>query len=420
MGSAMDLPDQRPSRDAAGAGGEPELLRWRREFPILSDCVYLISNSLGAMPRSVSESLAEYAETWGKRGVRAWEEGWWEMPVNVGDLVGRILGAPNGSVTMHQNVTMAAWIAMSALRASPERRRIVYTALNFPSLRYFYETQSDIEAIVVPSPDGIRVPTERLLEAIDEKTLLVPISHALYKSGCIQDVGAVIERAHAVGALVLLDVYQTCGSVPFDVSRLDVDFAVGGSVKWLCGGPGAAFLYVRPDLAARLEPRLTGWMAHSRPFEFEETMEYAPSIRRFLHGTPGIPALYAARCGYEIILRAGVEAIRRRSLHLTQRLIDWADELKFPLHSPRADSERGGHVTVSPPDAQQVSRELLARDFIIDFRPGAGIRIAPHFYTTEEEIDLVIQEMDRIVRSHGHGTGKSRTRVQTEIPDETI
>jgi kynureninase len=403
----MDLPDRGSSRLAADAGGQPELLRWRREFPILNDCVYLISNSLGAMPRSVSESLAEYAETWGRRGVRAWEEGWWDMPVAVGDLVGRILGAPSGSVTMHQNVTMAEWIVLSALRPTPERRRVVYTALNFPSLRYFFENQPEIEAIAVPSPDGIAVPTEALLDAIDERTLLAPISHALYQSGCIQDVEAIIERAHAVGAHVLLDVYQTCGAAPFDVTRLNVDFAVGGSVKWLCGGPGAAFLYVRPDLAARLEPRLTGWMAHVRPFEFEAELEYAPSVRRFLHGTPGIPALYAARCGYEIILQVGVEAIRRRSLHLTQRLIDWADEMKFPLHSPRAEAQRGGHVTVNPPDAQWVSRELLAREFIIDYRPGAGIRIAPHFYNSEEEIDLVMREMERIVRSHGNALRKT-------------
>ncbi|HUF38767.1 MAG TPA: aminotransferase class V-fold PLP-dependent enzyme, partial [Anaerolineales bacterium] len=409
-----------PSRDAAGGGGEPELLRWRSEFPILSDCVYLISNSLGAMPRSVSESLAEYAEAWGSRGVRAWEEGWWDMPVAVGDLVGRILGAPSGSVTMHQNVSIAEWIVLSALRPTAERRRVVYTSLNFPSLRYFYEAQSEIEPVVVPSPDGIRVPTERLLEAIDESTLLVPISHALYKSGCIQDVKAVIERAHAVGARVLLDVYQTCGSVPIDVARLGVDFAAGGSVKWLCGGPGAAFLYVRPDLAARLEPRLTGWMAHSRPFAFEETMEYAPSIRRFLHGTPGVPALYAARCGYEIILRVGVEKIRGRSLHLTGRLIDWADELKFPVHSPRAASQRAGHVTVNPPDAQRVSRELLAREFIIDYRPGAGIRIAPHFYNSEEEIDLVMREMERVVHSHGAAASKGATSRPREERNEDL
>jgi kynureninase len=373
-----------------------DLLAWRKEFPILEKSVYMISNSLGAMPRAVYESLQEYAETWATRGVCAWDEGWWEMPVEIGDLIGKIIGAAPGEVSMHQNVTIAQAIVFSSLPISSRRNKIVYSQLNFPSVRYFYQAQQQVKIEVVPCPDGITVPLEEMLLAIDELTLVVPISHVIFKSSFIQDAAAIIEKAHSVGALVILDTYQSCGAVPFNVKELDVDFVIGGSIKWLCGGPGTAYLYVRPELRDQLQPQLTGWMAHEHPFEFAPEMEYARSAFRFLNGTPNIPGLYAARCGYEIIAAAGVERIRRKSLQMTERILELADDYGFQVNTPRRPDQRGGHATINPPDAQQVCRELIRRNFIVDYRPGAGIRVAPHFYNTMDEVEEFMAAMKSI------------------------
>lgn len=363
-----------------------DLAVWRREFPICETTTYLISNSLGAMPRGTKERLAAYADTWATRGVRAWEEGWWELPATVGDLVAPIIGASPGSVTMHQNVTLAEAIVLSCFAPEGRRNKIVFEDENFPSVQYFYSRQPGwrVEA----------VPKERLLDAIDEDTVLVPVSHVLFKSAYVQDAAAIVERAHRVGAHVVLDVFQSAGVLPLDVTALGVDFAVGGCLKWLCGGPGNGYLYVRPDLRARLEPRLTGWMAHPRPFDFAPLpMRYTDSAFRFLNGTPPVPCLYAATEGLRIVGEVGVERIREHSLRLTDRLLAGADAAGLPSLTPREHARRGGTVAVDPPNAEAVSRELLARDILIDYRPGAGIRIAPHFYTTDDECDAVIEEI---------------------------
>src|SRR6186997_3337803 len=304
-----------------------ELLQWRSEFPILEKAVYLISHSLGAMPKSTYDRMQDYAETWATRGVRAWAEGWWNMPVTVGDEVGKIIGADPGSVVMHQNVSICQSLILSCLEPTPERNKIVYSELNFPSVMYVYEAHArdgKLTIETVKSDDGITVPLERFLAAIDESTLLVPISHVLFKSGFLQDAKAITERAHEVGAMVVLDVYQSAGTVPFSVRDLNVDFATGGSVKWLCGGPGAGYLYVRPDLQQKLEPKTTGWMAHEAPFAFDPDLHYASDITRFLHGSPAIPALYAAQSGYQIINKIGVDKIREKSIRQTSYLIDLA------------------------------------------------------------------------------------------------
>jgi kynureninase len=236
-----------------------------------------------------------------------------------------------------------------------------------------------------------------MLAAIDEETLLVPISHVLFKSGFLQDARAITERAHEVGAMVVLDTYQSAGTVPFSVKELNVDFATGGSVKWLCGGPGAGYLYVRPDLQTRLEPRTTGWMAHEAPFAFESgAIRYAPGIARFLHGSPAIPALYAAESGCRIINEIGVENIRAKSVRQTTRLIELAREAGFHVTSPVHAAQRGGTITIADEHAAAITAELIRREFIVDYRPGAGVRVSPHFYTTDEELELVIREMKNI------------------------
>jgi kynureninase len=385
-----------------------ELLEWRREFPILEGTTYLISHSLGAMPRRAHERLQAYAEAWATRGVRAWAEGWWEMPLTVGDEVARIIGADAGTVAMHQNVSVCQSLILSCFDTTPETRRnkIVYSELEFPSVMYVYEAHARdgrFRVHKVMSEDGITAPLEATLAAIDEETLLVPLSHVLFKSASLQDARAITRRAHEVGALVVLDTYQSAGIVPFSVKDLDVDFCTGGSVKWLCGGPGAGYLYVAPRLRQTLEPKVTGWMAHAAPFSFEDgPIQYAEGAARFLHGSPAVPALYAAESGYKIINEVGVERIREKSVRQTQRLIELAEEAGLRVTSPHDPARRGGTVTVAADHAPAVTRELIRREFIVDYRPGAGVRISPHFYTKDEELELVVREMRRILDTRAY------------------
>ena len=385
-----------------------ELLKWRDEFPILEKSVYLISHSLGAMPRGVYDRLQHFADTWATRGVRAWAEGWWEMPVSVGDELAPIIGAAPGTVAMHQNVSVCMSLILSCFPPQGRRNKIVYSSLEFPSVQYVYEAHArdgSYRIVDVPSDDGITVSNERLLEAIDEETLLVPISHVLFKSGFLQDAAAITKRAHEVGAVVVLDTYQSAGTVPFNVTDLDVDMATGGSVKWLCAGPGAGYLYVHPRWHDKLEPKVTGWMAHEHPFAFEPgDIKYAAGIHRFLHGSPSIPALHSAQAGYKIINAAGVENIRLKNTRQTEHLIGLADEAGFRVTSPRDPRRRGGTVTVAIEHGAEVVKELARREILVDFRPGAGVRISPHFYTKDEELDRIIREMRDIVDTGAYRT----------------
>jgi kynureninase len=377
-----------------------DLLEYREEFPILQRTTYLISNSLGAMPRGVYDRMHEYAETWATRGVRAWEEGWWEMAVRVGDRIGALIGAAPGEISLHQNVTITQAIIASCFDFSGPRNKVVLVDLEFPSIIYFYLEQQRRGARVemVKSEDGIRIPLEKLLAAIDERTLLVPISHVLFRSACIQDVRAIIERAHRVGAHVILDAFQAAGTVPLNVRALGTDFAVGGVLKWLCGGPGVGYLYVRADLQKKLEPALTGWMAHRRSFGFEVgPIERSDDAFRFLNGTPHVPALYACQPGLEIIARVGVDRIREKSMRQTQRLVEGALRRGWRVNTPMDPTERAGTVSVNCPHAAEVMRELVARDIMVDFRPSAGVRLSPHFYNRDEEIDFALAQIEEIL-----------------------
>jgi kynureninase len=369
-----------------------ELLDYRERFPILAETTYLITHSLGPMPAEAELRLAEYAESWRTRGVRAWGEGWWELPLTVGDQVARLIGAPAGSTVMHQNVTIAEAVVLSCFGLDGALRRIVYEEENFPSVRYLQQAQRARGAEIVVCPDE-----EAIVAAIDERTLLVPISHVIFKTGRIQDIEPIISRAHEMGAHVVLDAYQSVGTVPLDVTALDVDFAVGGSVKWLCGGAGAAWLYVRPDLAERLEPTLVGWQAHARPFAFEPELEYAEGAARFLTGTPNVPALYAATAGYEVVEEAGIDRIRTNSIRQTELFIDLLDAAGFEVVSPREPERRGGSVVVRVPDFEAVHAELDARNILCDFRPDAGLRFGPHFFNTDEELELSVSALEEIV-----------------------
>jgi kynureninase len=379
-----------------------ELLKWRGEFPILGHTTYMISNSLGAMPRRVYDQMRAYADSWAERGVRAWEEGWWEMAVGVGDKIAPLIGARAGEISLHQNVTLTQAVISSCFDFRGPRNKVVMVDLEFPSIQYFYHEQRrhGARVEVVPTPDHIRIDLDKLLAAIDETTLLVPVSQVLFRSSFIVDARAIIERAHRVGAHVILDAFQAAGTIPLGVRSLGVDFAVGGVLKWLCGGPGVAYLYVREDLRAKLRPSLTGWMAHRRPFAFETgAIDARDDSIRYMNGTPHIPALFACQPGLDILNEVGIQAIREKSVRLTARLVEGAKSRGWRVNTPENAAERAGTVSVECPHAYEVCRELLARDILVDYRPKAGVRISPHFYNREEECVFTLAQMEEILKT---------------------
>ena len=376
------------------------LLAFREEFPILAKTNYLVSNSLGPMPRTVPERLAVYARDWGEQGVRAWARGWWEMPVNTGDEIGPLINAGPGEVVMMPNVTIAQSAVASAIDFAAPRDTIVMTELDFPSVLYAYHelaTRLGARVVVVKSSDGITIDQEQLLAAIDERTRLVAISHVLFKSAFINDAEAICAHSHRMGALVSLDAFHSVGVIPVDVRRSGVDFLTGGVLKWLCGGPGGCFLYVAPGVRDTLAPALTGWQAHRRPFAFEERMEYADGPFRWLNGTPVIPALYAAAEGPKILRRAGIDAIRAKSVRQTSRLIELADQRGYLVNAPRDSARRGGTVAIDVPHGYEVAQVLLSRDILVDYRLGVGIRVAPYFFNRDDEVDAVIAAIDEAI-----------------------
>jgi kynureninase len=378
---------------------DPEL--WRDRFPILESTTYLVNHSLGAMPRTVYDKLREFADQWATRGVRAWGEGWWSSPIDVGNVVGRILNAPKDSVVMHQNVSVIQALIASSLDFGGKRNKVVYTDQNFPTNMYVWEGYRKLGArIMVVPTDGIEVDTQRLIEAIDEETLIVPISHVCFKSHFLQDAQAICKRAKEVGALVLLDAYQSLGTVPLDVRALGVDMVCGGSVKWLCGGPGAGYLYVRPDLIGKVHSRITGWAAHAAPFAFETgAQRYAPDIRSLLHGSPSVASFVAATAGYEIILEVGVSTIREYSIAMTEKLRTNLLAAGFVINSPKRSEKRGGTITVGlnlDENGPAYVKALEARGILVDHRPEAGIRVSPHFYTLEDELDEFVDVMTEL------------------------
>ena len=381
-----------------------DLLEWRSEFPTVEATLHFISHSLGAMPRGVEEALRLYAQAWKSRGIRAWEESWMALPTEAGNLLAGIIGAAPGSITMYENVTMAQSVALSAIDFKPPRNRLVCTAEDFPSMLYLYEglARRGAEIVRVPSRPGHTVEEAEILAAIDERTAIVAISWILFRSSYVMDAAAVVAHAHRAGAKVMLDAYQAVGSYPVDVGALGVDLLTGGSVKWLCGGPGAGYLYCDPKIAPALEPAITGWFAHEDPFAFDvgPTRRDA-GARRFWTGTPGIPGFAAARPGYEIVSRIGVSRIREKSLRQTERMIAIADAMGYRVVSPRDAARRGGTVVLDVPKAETVCRALLASDVLLDFRPGVGLRLAPHFYTRDDEIDRVMKRVGEEVRRAG-------------------
>ena len=400
----------------AGAQRRDPLLAFREEFPILGKTNYLVSNSLGPMPRTVPEKLAEYARDWGELGVKAWNRGWWELPVDVGNEIAPLINADEGEIVMMPNATIAQMAVLSSIDFSKERDSVVMTELDFPSVRYAYSEMAKrfgARVVSVKSDDGLTIDRDRLLDAIDERTRIVAVSHVLFRSAFLMDVDEICRHAHDLGALVSLDSFHAVGIVPVDVKRSKPDFLTGGVLKWLCGGPGGCFLYVSPAVRDQLKPALTGWQAHSRPFAFEDSMEYTTGAFRWLNGTPVIPALYGAAEGSKILRRAGVDAIREKSVRLTSRLIDLADARGYTVNAPRDPTRRGGTVAIDVPHGYEVTQHLLSRNILVDYRVGAGIRIAPHFFTREDELDEAISEIDSALEGGGWQLFSERIAVVT-------
>lgn len=378
---------------------EAALLALRSEFPTLEKKTHLISHSLGAIPRRARQYATQFVDEWENDSIEAWGRHWLPAVESLGDRIGKVLGVPEGTVAINQNVSTIQAMVASCFDFAPPRNRVVYSSMNFSTVDYVWQEQTrrGAEVIVVESPDGMRAPMEKLLETIDERTLIVPVSHVLFRSSGMKDAQALAKRCREVGALLLLDTYQSAGTVPLALEEWGVDMACGGSVKWACGGPGAAYLYVNPKIRERLRPASTGWFGHKAPFAFERgPIDYAEDRWRMIGGTPAIPALYTARAGWELLLEAGVESIRKKSLRQTTLLRDLVEERGFRVNTPTEDRERGGTICFDFDGADQVSKALLERDMLHDYRPKCGIRASPHYYTTDDELKKFVETIDEI------------------------
>ena len=377
--------------------------RHRNEFPTLASGIHLLSHSLGPVPRAARDSMIAYFDAWEHHTSEdAWATSWWTLSRRVGDRIAGILGGAPGSVQIQPNASIAlATVASCFDFKSGPKQKVVTTELDFPSMEYFWDGQREIGATieVVPSEDGISIPLERILDAIDDKTCLVALAHTSYCSSYRVDARAIVEHAHKKGAHVLLDVYQSAGVVQLEAADWNVDFLIGGTIKWLCGGPSCGYLYVRPDLQKDLRPRLTGWVAHDSPFDFAHApMRYAKSVRRFAQGTPSIPALYSAMPGIEIIEEVGVANIAAESQRRTQTLIDFARARDWTVNTPLEKDRRGGSVMIGVDDARVMVENLAERKVFVDWRPSAGLRMSPHFFNTDEEIDEALHILASLMK----------------------
>ena len=374
------------------------LPRFRERFPTLANSTYLVSHSMGAPPLGARRALVDYWEAWAAGGPEAW--GTWLPAISaLADNLGTIFGAPAGSVSLAPNVSSLQAAIASSLDFRGERNRVVFEALQFPSVTYVWQAWERFGARVVnvPSRDARSMATEDLCAAIDERTAVVVLSHAAYISGALIDVPAIVARCRETGALFVLDAYQTTGVYPYDVRALDIDVVVGGSHKWLCGGPGCGFIYVKPQLRARFEPALTGWMAHASPFAFEPApIRLALDQHRWNTGTPTVPGYLAARAGHDTILEVGLDAIRVHNVRLTGRIIELALERGLTIPTPLDPAKRSGWIGIDFPGAERAAAALIARRVLIDYRPGCGIRLSPHFYTSDEEVERFFTILDDV------------------------
>ena len=396
------MPAFRPQDAGAPMKPEIQINRRREEFPTLASGRHLLSHSLGPVPRAARGSILAYYDAWEHHTSEdAWATSWWELSARVGDRIARILGGASGSVQIQPNASIALASVASCFDFSEgKRNKVVTSALDFPSMEYIWDAQRRVGARVevVPSEDGITIPLERILDAIDDTTALVALSHVSFRSSYRVDAQAIVERAHRHGALVLLDVYQSAGALELKATDWQVDFLIGGTIKWLCGGPACGYLYVRPDLQNDLQPRLTGWVAHAEPFAFAHApMRYDNSVRRFAQGTPNIPALYSVQPGLQIIEEVSIKTIEAESRRRTEWMIDFALEQGWKVNSPRDVNERGGSVMIYVEDGPAMVKRLAERSVFVDSRPGVGLRMSPHFFNTDEEVEEAMEILAQLI-----------------------
>jgi len=370
----------------------------RDDFPILADSTYLVSHSMGAAPVGARDALRRYWEEWAADGPEAWER-WLPRIAEIADGIGALVGAPAGTCFLGPNVSVLQAAVASCIDFRRDRNEVVYESLQFPSLTYVWREWERFGAVVrvAESDDGRTVPTERIVASITEKTAIAVLSHAYYVSGAIADVRTIQQHCRSVGSLLCVDAYQTTGVYPYDVTAWDLDLVTGGSHKWLCGSAGCGWLYVKPSLLERFAPAVTGWMAHARPFAFEPApTEHAPSMYRFGNGTPSIPAYMAAQAGHRLIASAGIPRIREHNVRLTQKIAGMALERGLRVNSPLEPERRTGWIGIDFDGAEAVCRRLVDRRVFVDYRPGCGIRVGPHFYTDDAEIDEFFTQLEQL------------------------
>jgi len=362
------------------------LAKYRGEFPIFRDSVYLNTCSLGALGERSRRKVAEYLDLWQSRGASAWYDVWWEALGDLRTRYGRIVNATPGDIALAPSIS----VALSAVAESLDYRRrpkVVTTSLDFPTVAYQWlaKARSGVELVVVESPDRVSVPVEAIARAVDDRTALVVTSHVYFTTGAIQDIKRIAEVAHGHGALCLIDAYQSVGQIPVDVQDAGVDALVAGGLKWLLGGPGIVFLYVRQAVARALEPRISGWFGQREQFSFDpRALTFHDDARRFEMGTPSLAAVYAQLGGLEYIEEIGIPAIREATAALTEDLIATVRAAGFKPKVAAEPERRSGIVMIPVPDPAASVRHLAAGGVIADSRPG-HVRFSPFFYNVQDD-----------------------------------
>src|SRR5712692_1155494 len=376
----------------------------RAEFPLLERYIYFNACSLGPLPRRGRAALARYGQDWDEQGTPVWYSTWLPLLARFREKVGELLRAPAGSTAIAPSVSVALTTLATGLPLPRGRSKVLIGELDFPTIGHQWLSRPEFEVEFVPSRDGMTIPPEAFAERIDSQTALVATTHLFYTTGYLQDVRAIADAAHATGALCLIDGYQTCGCVPIDVDAMDCDAFVGGCLKWLSGGPGTAFLYVRPELVPSVRPHGTGWFATRDPFSFTlEELDFADDARRLETGTWAMACHYAGLAGLELILEVGVEHIQERLRHLSDRMLERCDAAGVKTFTPRDRNQRCGIVTLECAQPEGVEVALYQAGVIVDSRPGR-VRLSPHWCVTESELE---RGMDLVL---DHLRAASRTR----------
>jgi kynureninase len=384
----------------------------RTEFPLLDRCIYFNACSLGPLPRRGKAALARYARDWDEQGTPVWYSTWLPLLERFRAKVAELLRAPAGTTAVAPSVSVALTTLATGLPLPAGRSKVLIGELDFPTIGHQWLSRPQFEVEFVPSRDGMTIPPEAFAERIDSQTALVATTHLFYTTGYLQDVRAIADAAHAAGALCLIDGYQTCGCVPLDVEAMGCDAFVGGCLKWLSGGPGNAFLYVRPDLVQRVRPQGTGWFATRDPFSFTlQELVFADDARRLETGTWAMACHYAGLAGLELILEVGVTNIQERLRDLTDRILARCDAAGVRTFTPRDRESRCGIVTLECDHPEEVEAKLQADGVIVDSRPGR-VRLSPHWCVTDEELDRGMDLLLQAVKAASPPRSPGRSPAQ--------